>query len=220
MASKYVYVDDCPCPRQLAPILLEIKKETGVSFNSIYRGTDARAMLNAKGKKDQAWLYANLPRGVANPPGVSTHELRNDGVAYKGWRGMPLRFWQCGLDINGSQTFVRAAAKHGFVATITYPTSSAERHHVNFRKEPKLNLRPTLSKGHKNYWNWQLAKKLQYLGYLPKKLGHSPWVFTLQVEKAVMLYQKHHKLVQDGKVGNYTWFQITTSVRNKQQKAK
>lgn len=143
---KYVVVGGCPCPRQLAPVLLQIQRETGCHYNSIYRGDDALELLHSLGKRSQRELYHGFVNHLpgyypANPPGFGTHELRNDGTAYSQWRrGARIPWWACGIDVNDSdvKAFIRAAAKHRWTVAQTYPGSRPEYHHINFRKPPLL----------------------------------------------------------------------------------
>lgn len=141
---KYVVVQNCPVPRQLAPFLKQLLKETNSTLNSCYRGEEAKALLHKLGKHTQKELYDGYKAGLpgyypANPPGYSTHELRNDGTAYSQWpRGAKIPWWACGIDVNDSDVLkmVAAAKRHGWQVSQTYPGSSSEYHHLNFRKPP------------------------------------------------------------------------------------
>jgi len=151
---KYVAVQGCPVPTKLAPFLRQILAESGAHLQSCYRGVDAEALLHKLGKSSQRELYVGYLKRLpgynpANPPGRSTHELRNDGVAYTRrtpggthpgqWAaGDKLPWWACGIDIDDAHVtaFIKAARKHGWTVARTYPTSRAEYHHVNFRKPP------------------------------------------------------------------------------------
>lgn len=140
MALRYAVIDSCPCPRPLYPILRKLKKETGCTFESIYRGTDAEKLLEKLGKHDQAYLFAHQGTegiGPANPPGRSTHELDSDGVPYKGPIGRKLSWWQCGIDIDDAHVdaVIAAAHKHGWTLFRPYGAGS-EFHHVNFAHKP------------------------------------------------------------------------------------
>lgn len=128
----------------MAPFLRQLLAESGASLQSCYRGADAEALLKQCGKHSQTSLYDGWCRRLpgfnpANPPGFSTHELRNDGAAYSQWkRGAKIPWWAVGIDIDDAhvQAFIKAAAKHGWQVARTYPNSTAEYHHVNFRKPP------------------------------------------------------------------------------------
>lgn len=159
ITAAYVVVSGCPVPYQLAPYLRTLLAESGARLVSAYRGTDAQALLHQLGKRSQAELYYAWTHRLggalpANPPGYSTHELRNDGYAYGGARGSRLAWWQCGLDIDDSHVaaFEYAAARHGWRVTRTYPNQASEYHHVNFRTAPvavraRVALRRLATKG-------------------------------------------------------------------------
>lgn len=140
----YVVVQRCPVPRPLAPVLTEILNASGAQLQSCYRGSDAAALLHTLGKHSQLELYQGwvnrLPGyNPANPPGRSTHELRNDGSAYKQWRtGQRLPWWAVGIDVDDEHVddFIREAGKRGYKVAVTYPGSRSEYHHLNFRKPP------------------------------------------------------------------------------------
>jgi hypothetical protein len=136
---KYAVLDGCPCPRPLYPVLKKLKKETGCTFNSIYRGDDVAGLLHRKGKHTQRELYDMFLRGEglpANPPTQGTHILLGDGVV--GRVGQRLPWWRCGIDVNDWEVdgLIAAAARHGWKLYRPYPTSS-ERHHVNFARKPR-----------------------------------------------------------------------------------
>jgi hypothetical protein len=143
---SYAVVQGCPVPRRLARPLRQILAASGAHLQSCYRGADAEPLLHRLGKSSQAELYEGFRLGrpgfnPANPPGFSTHELRNDGAAYPGKpRGARLKWWQCGIDVDDGhvQAFIREAGKRGYTVARTYPSSRAEYHHLNFRKPPLL----------------------------------------------------------------------------------
>lgn len=117
--------------------------DSGAILQSCYRGADAEALLRRLGKSSQtdlyrAWLRRDPGANPANPPGYSTHELYNDGAAYPVPRGAKLKWWQIGIDIDDAhvQAFIKAAARHGWEAARTYPSSISEYHHVNLRRMP------------------------------------------------------------------------------------
>lgn len=152
---RYVVVQGCVVPEKLAPFLTDVLKATGATLNSCYRGADAESLLHRLGKHSQAELYrlhAEDPTryAPANPPGFSTHELRNDGAAYPAWRrGARIPWWACGIDVNDSDVehVLRMAARRGWQVAQTYPNSRAEFHHVNFRRPPLLErLKPVVKK--------------------------------------------------------------------------
>lgn len=200
-----------PAPAQLAPILQRIASRIGCTYNSLYRGVDERRDLERCGKHDQQWLWDTLGPGVANRPGRSTHELRNDGVAYAGPATMPLPWWCCGIDVDDGhvQAFIREAAREGFTASITYPGSRVEYHHVNFRKEPLLDLFPLLRKGDAGprvvYYSRILARL--------KRLDHGRFHFDALMEDAVRAFQHHWKQKEDGIIGRQTARQLKVRYR-------
>lgn len=213
---KFELLDCCPVPSKLYPILLEIKKEIGCTYNSLYRGQDPNAQKYLKGtapcyKHNQAWIYANYPPGVANPPGYSTHECKNDGVAYSWPRGGTIPWWACGIDVDVAhvQAFINAAAKRGWLATITYPGSAVEYHHVNFRKLPKYKVFKDLKSGQRGPRVWILTWRLLKLGYMAKATAH----FYDPVTLAVKTFQRKHHLTSDGIVGPATWHQLAVNYR-------
>lgn len=141
---RYVVVDGCPCPAQLAPTLRKILAASGARLQSCYRGDDAERLLHQLGKHSQqelfdAWRHREPGANPANRPGFSTHELRNDGKAYTRWpRGARIPWWACGLDVDDAHVgaFIHEAAKRGFTVSRTYPDVKREFHHLNFRKPP------------------------------------------------------------------------------------
>jgi hypothetical protein len=135
--SNFRVIQGSPCNATLAPYIALLVKDTHAIVESIYRGEDARAILNAHGKHTQAQLFRELPRGMANPPGQSTHELRSDGVAYSGPVGRPLEWWEEGFDVRDE--FVRAvearARHYGWELKQPYKVGK-EFHHLNFARRP------------------------------------------------------------------------------------
>jgi len=132
---RYAVIDDCPCPRPMYPLLKKLKKETGCTFNSIYRGDDVAEQLHKVGKHTQRELFEELPAGVANPPDRGTHILLGDGVV--GTLHQKLPWWKCGIDINDDQVdeVIAAARRHGWTLYRPY-SSGSEYHHVNFARKP------------------------------------------------------------------------------------
>jgi hypothetical protein len=217
--SSYVLVDCCPVPAKLEQVVRACLHESGATLQSCYRADDVSALLARCGKHSQTWLFEHqgtpAQPNPANPPGRSTHELRNDGVAYPGPAGMRLPYWCVGMDLDDAhvQAFIRAAAKHGWIATITYPGSRSEFHHVNLRREPKFAL-PPLKRGAKaSPMVWALKKDLRKLGYLKGKdpaSGFHGWLY-----EAVVAFQRDHHLTPDGVVGPHTQAAIKAALRQK-----
>src|SRR4051794_26983084 len=142
---RFAIIDSCPVPHRLAPALTRIKARTGASLNSCDRSPEAEPQLTRLGKLSQRQLYDGFRLGrpgfnPANPPGFSTHERRNDGVAYPGPRGVRLPYWCVGMDWTDADAVVRAARAEGYLAVVTYPSNPREGHHVNFRREPRVRL--------------------------------------------------------------------------------
>lgn len=144
MAHKFRIVGTCPCPENVAPYIKIIMDDAHATVNSIYRGDDARALLNAHGHRSQAqlyneWLQRAPGANPANPPGRSTHELKSDGVAYPSVNpGRDLPWWGQGFDVNDADVLrvIMAARKHGWAVFRPY-TSGSEFHHLNFAREPR-----------------------------------------------------------------------------------
>jgi hypothetical protein len=221
MSDPYVVVDCCPVPRKLAPVLQEIQDETGCSYASVYRGEDPAAANYLTGaapcyKHTQAWIFAHYPPGVANPPGRSTHERRSDGVPYPGPIGRPLRWWQCGIDVDDAHVaaFIAAAKKRGWLAFRPYSTA-VEYHHVNFSKQPQYLMKliakwTTLQRGDKGRLVHKLTKQLVELGYM-----HAPTKsFGVGTQSAVKDLQRHYALTPDGVVGPHTRLQIRAAIKH------
>lgn len=218
---KLAELDSCAVPAKLEPILAEIKQETGCVYASIYRGSDAAAILNAHGKHTQQQLWDASPSqrsawgvlGTPNPPGQSTHELRSDGVAYPGPAGRPLMWWQCGIDVDDAHVaaFIAAAAKHGWVAFRPY-SAGVEYHHVDFKKLPVF-FSPDYKPGAKGPNVLLFTQRLVKLGYLKRRW----WQFNATVEQAVKLFQRDHHFTPDGVVGPVTWQAIKALAASKRR---
>lgn len=156
MAVKHDFrvVQQCPVGKNLAPFIAVITQDAKATVDSIYRGTDAEAILNKYGKHSQSQLYwlsihgtaaqriavgLSAGGGGANPPGYSTHEQRSDGVAYPHYgRGAYLQWWMCGFDVNDGdvRNCISVAAGHGWHIWQPY-SSGIEWHHLNFASQPK-----------------------------------------------------------------------------------
>lgn len=140
-APKYnhtVAFDGVPVFEGIARVLRDARR-AGVKFrlNSADR---RKGVAERYGKLSQAalwfgWLAHKAGFNPANPPGRSTHELRSDGVAYRGPVGRPLRWWQLGLDVNGSTELKVWLTRHGYRIRRPYPGGS-EFHHLNFSRNP------------------------------------------------------------------------------------
>lgn len=143
---QFEVIDRCPVPKAIAAQVRVLKRDVpGARLNSAYRGDLAAGILKRLGKSTQAMLYRGWLRRLpgfnpANPPGFSTHELRSDGVAYRGPRGRPLRAWGCGMDWGPPDLVddvIAAARRRGWSLFRPY-SSGSERQHLNFKSKPKL----------------------------------------------------------------------------------
>lgn len=240
---KFEQIDGCPCPADLAPVLRRIRerirKGTNPSFiyTSIYRGSDpgAASILKKFGKASQAWLYRaywvlHLPGyRPANRPGQSTHELRNDGVAYRGPVGMVLAPYKVGIDSSSAAQFVAEAAREGLTATVTYPGNPLESQHANFRKAPKIKLFRALKRGQRSPRVSKIRKSLAYVRsphtgkpYLAaaKRARGSQWFFDDDLYHALRAFQRDHHQKDDGIYGLQTARQLAVSVRFRNQQDK
>lgn len=138
--QKYLIIDGCPVPYDVAPYVYLILRRAGQRANSIYRGEDAKPLLHKFGKHTQAEIHQMYP-GISNPAGRSTHELRSDGAAYRGPAGRVLESWQVGVDSGGddaaSKAAIERAARH-YGLRVFHPYSrGVENHHWNFAAKPK-----------------------------------------------------------------------------------
>lgn len=140
-------VQGCPVNASIAPYIALLAQDCGARINSLYRGEDAKHLLHRHGKHSQGELYATLPRGTANPPGRSTHELRSDGVAYPGPIGRKLAWWQQGIDVNDRDVprMKEAARRRGWELFQAYH-AGVEFHHLNFARRPRAKGPRTLAK--------------------------------------------------------------------------
>ena len=234
---RFAVIDNCPVPAALHAELVEIKRRSGCTFQSIDRSPAAEPLLKRLGKMSQRQLFDGFRRGLpgfnpANPPGRSTHERRNDGVAYRGPAGMFLRYWQVGMDVDIEHVddFIRAAKELGFTATVTYPGNSRELQHVNFRREPRLKIFRALKRGQTSRrvktLRWALGFVLDpdsretYLPRRSKQKARNPHFFDEELERALMRYQRDHGQKADGVYGLQTRRQLAASVRFRRQRLK
>lgn len=224
---RYETVDGCPVPQPLAAELRALKDATGATLNSCYRGHDARHLLARHGKLSQRQLWegwkARRPGfNPANPPGRSTHELRSDGVAYPGPVGRRLRYWQVGMDWDPRhvEVLVQAARRRGWIVVRPY-ADGREMHHLNFRKEPKLKLKPLKlhSRGARVI---KLTTRLHVIRdengrrYMPRIRGY----FGKDVRAAVKKFQADHGQKPDGIVGPHTNRALAASYRYHRKKGR
>ncbi|MEP6978538.1 MAG: peptidoglycan-binding domain-containing protein [Thermoleophilia bacterium] len=217
---EFEIIQNCPVPAELADELRAIFADSGAKLNSCDRSPEAEPILKQCGKHSQRELFelhAKDPAhwNPANRPGQSTHERRNDGVAYPGNVGDQLEYWQVGIDVNNLQTVIQAAGKRGWIVTTTYPGSKQEAQHLNFRKEPERKD-PTLQFSNEGPNVKRMAGILAAIRspvdkqhYLPEAFPH----FGPQVKAAVEKFQKDHHQKVDGVCGDQTWTQLHVALR-------
>lgn len=206
--------------------LAAISRRADAPINSCAREKAAEPLLATIGHMSQPQLYAcslNCKASChgncnpANPPGRSTHERRNDGVAYPRWKiGAWLRYWMRGVDVQRDRVaaFCAEARKAGWTVTATYPGSAAESQHVNFRKKPRISLweyRP-LEPGMAGRRVREVVRHLRatqnprtrrpYLTGRDKLPVHTG--YTRSRQKAVEAFQRDHHQKPDGIVGVHT----------------
>lgn len=165
----------------------------------------------------------------ANRPGQSTHERFNDGKAYLFWPPfLRIPVWARGIDVQVDRVpaFCAEARRQGFTVTLTYPGVAKEAQHVNFRKQPKVNLwklRP-LKAGSRGQrvslvvrHLWELVDPQTGKSYLDRKIvPHGR--MTPPVVAAVKAFQRDHNQKEDGEVGVHTVRAMRAALRL--QKAK
>lgn len=138
---QFRVVDGCPVPALVAPYVHLVLREAGQAASSIYRGEDARGLLHAHGKQTQAEIHRALPN-ISNPPGLSQHELRSDGVANPHVpRGGKLKRWQVGVDSGtddqaAQDRITQAARRLGWHVRHPY-SRGVEGHHWCFATKPR-----------------------------------------------------------------------------------
>jgi hypothetical protein len=133
-----VAFDGVPVPRGVARMLKDIR-DHGARFR-LLSGDRRKGVAERFHHQSQAALYACwLARrpgcNPANPPGRSTHELRSDGVAYRGPLGRRLLYWQIGMDFDGADDVLRVGHQLGYALFRPY-SSGSEAHHLNLKRRP------------------------------------------------------------------------------------
>ncbi len=226
---KFEVIDNCPVPVHLAPVIHEIKRRTGATLNSCDRSPEAEPFLKRckPAKMSQRELYEGFRLGKpgfnpANQPGLSTHERRNDGVAYPGPAKFPLPYWCVGMDWENADGVIEAAGRLGFTAARTYPLSAREQHHLNFRKEPKLNLLKPLRLGDKGFRVARMAKQLASItdGEGRRYLERGQGVFDATLEAALRRFQADWDQDVDGVYGVQSSRQLAVALRAAKEKQK
>lgn len=221
---EFVIIDECPVPKDLADEIMQIKKASGAHLNSCDRSNDAEPFLSKFGKMSQRQLFDGFQQhkagfNPANPPGFSTHERHNDGVAYPGPRGAQLEWWQVGMDWDNPPAVVKAAAKLGWIVTTTYPNSAREVQHLNFRKEPETEF-PIV---HEGATGPDVQKMTKALATVKSPVDHHPYLpeafphYGPKVVAALKKFQKEHHQNADGKMGPQTATQLSVAARQHAQ---
>lgn len=213
----------CDSTKGFGDAVARISIAADAPIMSSAREVAAEPLLRAIGKMSQSQLFLcsrNCTAGChgncnpANPPGRSTHERRNDGVAYARWpQFFKLPYWARGIDVQRDRVaaFCAEARKEGWTVTLTYPGSPSESQHVNFRKRPRINLwqvRP-IRRGSKGPRASAVIRRLRrvidphtrhpYLDNRPTRGRVTPHVIA-----AVKEFQKAHGQTPDGLVGVQT----------------
>jgi hypothetical protein len=221
---EFVVIDQCPVPAQLAEEINRIRELSGAHLNSCDRPPEAEPLLRQFGKHSQRELYDAFVNhepnaNPANPPGKSTHERRNDGVAYPGPAGEELEYWQVGMDWDNPPAAAAAARTLGWIATVTYPHNAREAQHVNFRKEPEAGL-PQGKPGDDGATVREITHVLATIRspinnqpYLPEAFPH----YGPRVIEAVKRFQREHHQDVDGIVGPHTATQLAVALRQHEQ---
>lgn len=141
---RFLAIDGCPAPYDVAPYIYLVLRRAGLAAQSIYRGEDpaAKAILHRHGKHTQAELSnASIARragwgvtGTPNRPGHSSHELFSD-------HGERIAEWHIGIDAGpntDANRFKLQAAAHHYGLTIEFPYDSVvEYHHWRFKTRPR-----------------------------------------------------------------------------------
>lgn len=139
---KYLVIDGCPVPRDVAPYIYLILRRARQTASSIYRGSDpaARPILRRHGKHTQAQIHRMMP-SISNPEGRSEHDLHSDGFARRGPAGRKLEPWEVGIDSgtnsqHDKNAIIAAARHYGLHAGHPY-SRGVEGHHWHFTRKPR-----------------------------------------------------------------------------------
>lgn len=224
---RYAAISGKPVPRRLEAELRAMGCGADITITSCLRTESAvwwarrnGLSLSSQVELWNGWLRRLPGYNPANPPGHSTHELRNDGIAYAGWSGMPLRYWQVGIDNDNSPLLCARARDRGWIATVTYPNSASERHHVNFRKEPRIKVFKVLKHGSRGRRVAAMTSALEYLGYLRGFGADGTGLFDHHVERALERFQRDWHQTADGIYGAHTAKQLKACVRGRKRARK
>jgi hypothetical protein len=225
---QFAVIDSCPVPVEMAGRVAACKRASGLTLNSCFRGSEAKALLRRLGKMDQPTLYwgwiNRLPGyNPANPPKNSPHECYSDGVSPPGYRrGQRIPNDMCGEDWSNGPAAINVYRRMGVPAYRPY-SDGREVQHVGMSRRPKgMAYIPNLMVGSKDKkYVVQLKRRLAFVPrpkdkggkvYYPgdKKAQRSP-IFTDALEDAVKRFQRDHGLKDDGIVGSTTWAQLDYS---------
>jgi Putative peptidoglycan binding domain len=221
---EFVVIDNCPVPAEIADEIQRIKELSGAHLNSCDRSPEAEPILRQHGKHSQrelydAFIHHQPGANPANPPGRSTHERRNDGVAYPGPPGVQLEAWQVGMDWDNPPAAIAAARQLGWIATVTYPHNAREAQHVNFRKEPD----DAIPFGKPGDDGPEVRKITHVLATIRSPVTQQPYLpeafphYGPRVIDAVKRFQAEHHQDVDGIVGPHTATQLAVALRQFEQ---
>src|SRR3954462_13372776 len=214
MALSLRTIDGSACPRQLFPFLEMLKRDTGVRYNSIYRGDDAAPILHKHGKHTQAELFKSMHGVGVNPPDRGSPLLLGDGT--EGKLHERLHPMQCGIDVDDTMVLklIKAGPRRGIRMKQTYPGSKVEFHHAN---AVSWDPYPTLYPGDRGDAVRLLARRLHYV---LDKADHHPYdargdrkVFDPGLQAALEHFQSEHGLRHDGVFGKKSYQALDSAVR-------
>lgn len=174
--SRFLVVNDCPAPYEVAAQTNIVLRTAGQTASSILRTAEVEFILNPRGKHSQPQLYelslhgtpaqriaVGLPPGGGgvNRPGTSEHECKSDGVGKAGPVGRDLPKWQVGTDsglnTDANRAAIEAAArKYGWVVRHHYG-AGIERHHWCFDAPPRP--RNAWQRARIAYWRRRLPSR-------------------------------------------------------------
>jgi hypothetical protein len=198
----------------LFPFLEMLKRDTGVTYNSLYRGEDAKELLHKHGKHTQGELFVMLHGKGVNPPDRGSHILLGDGTVGK--MHEKLDQMRCGIDVNDDKVtrFIKAGPRRGIRLVQPYPNSRTEFHHANAVSWDRY---PTLFPGDRGKSVKLLARQLHFV--LDKE-DHKPYdargartVFDEGLRAALEHFQMEHGLGHDGVFGPKSFEALESAVK-------
>jgi peptidoglycan hydrolase-like protein with peptidoglycan-binding domain len=191
-----------------------LKRDTGVTYNSLYRGEDAKELLHKHGKHTQGELVEILHGQGVNPADRGSHILLGDGT--EGALHERLEPMRCGIDVNDDKIlqFIKAGPRRGIHLKQTYPNSRKEFHHANAVSWDRY---PTLFPGDRGKSVKLLARRLHFV--LDKE-DHKPYdargartVFDEGLRAALEHFQLEHGLQHDGTFGPKSYEALESAVK-------